>query len=142
MKILVLFFILYPFHVLCQNNYPYKNLALEGGGIRGLAYAGSLEVLEEKGVLSHIEKVAGSSAGAIAGLMISLGYNSREIDSILQTLKIQEFNDGKSIFGKIRRIKREFGVYKGDKFEEWLADLIFHKTGNSNTTLFAITSAT
>jgi NTE family protein len=138
MKFYLLIFIIYPYHVFCQNNYQYKNLALEGGGIRGLAYAGSLQVLEQKDILSHIEKVAGSSAGAIAGLMISLGYNSKEIDSILQILKIQEFNDGKNIFGKIRRIKREYGVYRGDKFEEWLADLIYHKTGNSNTTFLQL----
>ncbi len=68
MAILVL-----PVLVFSQNNYPYKNLALEGGGVRGLAYSGALEVLENKGILKNIERVAGSSAGAIAGLMISLG---------------------------------------------------------------------
>ena len=71
-------------------------------GSGALAYAGALEVLEQKNILKNVERVAGSSAGAIAGLMISLGYNSTEIDSILQTLKIQEFNDGKDIFGKIK----------------------------------------
>ncbi|MEP6948961.1 MAG: patatin-like phospholipase family protein [Ginsengibacter sp.] len=62
------------------------------------------------------------------------GYNSTEIDSILQTLKIQEFNDGKDIFGKIKRIKKEYGVYRGQKLENWLGRLIFYKTGDSNTT--------
>ena len=138
MKLYLLLFLLLPFKGFSQYDYPYRNLALEGGGVRGLAYAGALEVLEQKGILAHIDKVAGSSAGAIAGLMISLGYNSNEIDSILQTLKIQEFNDGKDIFGKIRRIKREYGVYKGDKFEEWLAGLIYHKTGNSNLTFLQL----
>jgi predicted acylesterase/phospholipase RssA len=27
-------------------NYPYRNLVFKGGGIRGIAYAGALEVLE------------------------------------------------------------------------------------------------
>lgn len=135
-----LFFVLFllPALAFSQNNYPYKNLVLEGGGVRGLAYAGALDVLEHKGVLDHIDKVAGSSAGAIAGLMISLGYTSKEIDSVLQTLKIQEFNDGKDIFGKIKRIKKEFGLYKGDKIEKWLADLIYCKTGDSNTTFLQL----
>ena len=111
---------------------------MEGGGVRGLAYAGALEVLEQKNILKNVERVAGSSAGAIAGLMISLGYNSKEIDSILQTLKIQEFNDGKDIFGKIRRIENEYGVYKGYKFETWLGHLILYKTGNANTTFLQL----
>ena len=102
----VFLFLLFPVLAFSQNNYTYKNLVLEGGGVRGLAYAGALDVLEQKDILSHVERVAGSSAGAIAGLMISLGYNAKEIDSILQTLKIQEFNDGKDIFGKIKRIKK------------------------------------
>ena len=87
MKLLWLLACLVPAFAITQINYPYKNLALEGGGVRGLAYAGALEVLEQKNILKNVERVAGSSAGAIAGLMISLGYNSTEIDSILQYIK-------------------------------------------------------
>lgn len=107
---------------------------MEGGGVRGLAYSGALEVLDQKGILENIENVAGSSAGAIAGLIVALGYSSHEIDSVLQDLKIGEFNDGKFFFGKIRRIKKEYGIYKGEKFEEWLAQLIGFKTGNADIT--------
>lgn len=107
---------------------------MEGGGVRGLAYAGALEVLEKKNILENIENVAGSSAGAIAGLMVALNYNSFEIDSVLQGLKIQEFNDGKFFAGEIRRIKNEYGVFKGDKFDNWLGNLIANKTGNADIT--------
>ncbi len=138
MKSLILIFLVLPVFVFSQNNYPYKNLALEGGGVRGLAYSGALEVLEQKDILKNIERVAGSSVGAIAGLMISLGYDSKEIDSILQTLKIREFNDGKAIFGKIKRVKKEYGLYKGEKLEMWLGRLIFNKTGDTNTTFLQL----
>lgn len=107
---------------------------MEGGGVRGLAYSGALEVLDRKGILSNIENVAGSSAGAIAGLIVALGYSSQEIDSVLQNLKIGEFNDGKFFFSKIKRIKKEYGMYKGEKFEAWLAHLIEFKTGNADIT--------
>lgn len=138
MKTLWLLFTFIPLFAISQINYPYKNLALEGGGVRGLAYAGALEVLEQKNILKDVERVAGSSAGAIAGLMISLGYNSTEIDSILQTLKIEEFNDGRDIFGKIKRVKKEYGVYRGEKFENWLGELILYKTGDVNTTFLQL----
>lgn len=107
---------------------------LEGGGIRGLAYPGAIQVLEKKGIIKEIENVAGSSAGAITALMIGLGYTSHEMDSILQSLKIQQFNDGKNIFGKIHRLKKEYGIFKGQKFERWLGNLIQYKTGNANAT--------
>ncbi len=54
-----------PIIVYSQKNYEYKNLVLEGGGIRGLAYPGALKVLEEKGIIKNIERVAGTSAGAL-----------------------------------------------------------------------------
>lgn len=107
---------------------------MEGGGVRGLAYSGALEVLDQKGILRNIENVAGSSAGAIAGLIVALGYSSQEIDSVLQNLEIGEFNDGKFFFSKIKRIKKEYGMYKGEKFEAWLAHLIEFKTGNADIT--------
>jgi len=133
MKVLLLLLV-FPFCAFSQNNYNYKNLVLEGGGIRGLAYPGAIKVLEEKGIILNVEKVAGSSAGAITALMIGLDYNSHEMDSVFRSLKIQQFNDGKNIFGKIHRLKKEYGIYKGEKFEVWLSDLIKYKTGNANTT--------
>ena len=133
MKRLLLLFIFFPLIVFSQQTHNYKNLVLEGGGIRGLAYAGAIQVLEEKGIINNIDKVGGTSAGAITALMIGLGYNSHEIDSVFQSLKIQQYNDG-SILGVLSRLKKEYGVYKGEKFEKWLSKLIEYKTGNANTT--------
>lgn len=124
-----------PCFAFCQKNNTYKNLALEGGGVRGIAYAGVFKVLEQKGVLHNIERIAGSSAGAIAGLMISVGYSAKDIDSILIGLPVQQFNDGKGgVIGKYGRVKNKFGIYKGDKFESWLKQLVKDKTGNEELT--------
>ena len=114
---------------------PYKNLVLEGGGVRGLAYAGAFTGLEKRGILDQIENVGGTSAGSIAGLMISLGYSAAEIDSIMRHLPLQSFNDGKGgILGKMKRFKKNYGVYQGERFEKWFSDLIAYKTGNDSTT--------
>jgi NTE family protein len=134
MKILVIA-LFFPFCCFAQKTYNYKNLVLEGGGVRGLAYAGVFSVLEEKGILQQIEKVAGSSAGAIAGLMVSIGYSAAEIDSIMLDLPVQKFNDGKGgLVGKYRRFKKEFGVYKGSTFEKWIRQIVFSKTGDPSLT--------
>lgn len=131
MRKLLLLYICIPAITLGQQKNEYRNLALEGGGIRGIAYAGVFNVLEQKGILQKIEKVAGSSAGAIAGLMISVGYAPKDIDSILMDLAIEQFNDGKGgLIGKYGRVKNKFGIYKGDRFERWVKQLVAHKTGN------------
>src|SRR5437868_2105963 len=130
MKALLL--LLLPVLCFSQKQTDYKNLVLEGGGIRGLAYAGVLSVLEEKGALQKIENVGGSSAGSIAGLMVSVGYSAKEIDSMMKALPIEQFNDGKGgLIGKYKRVKTGFGIYKGSVFEKWLQEIVEHKTGNS-----------
>jgi NTE family protein len=134
MKIFFLLLFL-PVAGFAQQENQYTNLVMEGGGIRGVAYAGAFKVLEEKGVMQHIENVAGSSAGAIAGLMLAVGYNADEIDSILKSVPFQEFNDGHGgLYGKYKRVKKKFGIYKGDKFEKWLRELVDAKTGNAGLT--------
>ena len=123
--------LLFPGFCFAQKNYDYKNLVLEGGGVRGLAYAGVFSVLEEKGILQQIENVGGSSAGSVAGMLVSIGYKAAEIDSLMMELPLQKFKDGNGgLIGKYKRLKTDFGIFKGEAFEKWLQLLIAHKTGN------------
>lgn len=132
-KLLVI--LLFPSVCLAQKNYEYKNLVLEGGGVRGLAYAGVFSVLEQQGILQNIEKVGGSSAGSIAGMLVCIGYNAAETDSLMMELPVQKFKDGYGgLIGKYKRLKTDFGIFKGDAFEKWLQQLVAHKTGNRNLT--------
>jgi len=131
----ILLLLLLPSLCFAQKKYDYKNLVLEGGGIHGLAYAGVFSVLEEEGILTQIEKVGGTSAGSIAGMMICIGYTAGEIDSIMMELPLQKFNDGYGgIVGKYARFKKDFGIYKGAAFEKWLKKLVAKKTGNPTLT--------
>ena len=131
----LLLLLLLPVSLFSQSKYNYTNLVMEGGGVRGLAYAVVFSVLEEKNILQGIEKVGGSSAGAIAGFMVCLGYSAKEIDSMMLQLPVQQFNDGKGgLLGKYKRVKNDFGIYEGKKFEQWLQQLAKVKTGNANIT--------
>lgn len=113
----------------------YKNLVLEGGGIRGFAYAGAFEVLDSLHILSHIERVGGTSAGAIQATLLAVGYTPKEILALTAYTKPQQFNDGAWFFGTgLRRLKKEFGYYKGDKIASWIEELLARKTGNGNIT--------
>ncbi len=131
----LIFFLLLPTFCFAQKTFQYKNLVLEGGGVRGLAYAGVFSVLEQKGIVQQIEKVGGSSAGSIAGMLLSIGYNAAEIDSLMMELPLQKFKDGYGgLVGKYKRLKTDFGIFKGDAFEKWLQQLVAHKTGNRHLT--------
>lgn len=37
--------------------YPFRNLIFEGGGVKGIAYVGAMQILAEEGILDQIERV-------------------------------------------------------------------------------------
>ncbi len=124
----------------------YRNLVLEGGGVRGIAYMGALEVLDELGVLKRIERVAGTSAGAIAATIISFRKNAAEIIEIFNTLDLQKVPQGaadgesKSIAHLIHsenyiRLFEKFGWYTSEYFHHWLQSIIADQCrGNAEAT--------
>lgn len=112
-----------------------KNLVFEGAGIRGVAYCGAISELEMRNLMTDVERVGGTSAGAIVALTLSLGYNSKEISDIIAATNFKQFNDGKYFFaGGINRTSKYFGWYRGNKFENWLEKIIAGKTGNADIT--------
>ena len=115
--------------------YHFKNLVFEGGGVKGIAYVGVLEKLNEKGILQNIERVAGTSAGAMVAVLVGLGHTAKEISEILWDINFQNFMD--SSWGYIRDINRlinDYGWYKGDFFRDLMGGYIKNKTGDSETT--------
>ena len=71
-----------------------KNLVFEGAGVRGIAYCGAIQEMESKKMMEDIERVGGTSSGAIIALTISLGYSGKEIENIILKTNFKKFNDG------------------------------------------------
>lgn len=116
-------------------SYNFKNLVFEGGGVKGIAYIGALEVFNERGILSGIQRIGGTSAGAINATLLGLGYSLQETQDILWSLDFKKFMDDS--WGVIRdadRLLQKFGWHKGDYFRDWIGKLIKEKTGNSEAT--------
>ena len=116
-------------------SYNFRNLVFEGGGVKGIAYLGVLDVLKEREIISGIERIGGTSAGAINAILLGLGFTSKETRDILWSLDFKSFMDAS--WGVIRNTERlieEFGWYKGDFFRDWIGKLIREKTGNSEST--------
>ena len=113
----------------------WKNLVFEGGGVRCIGYAGALKVLEKRGVLHSIERVAGTSSGAITAALVAVGYTAEELLELLDSVDFRQFKD--SSWGVIRNVARlisGYGWYKGDSFKVWMQDCIKAKTGTEHTT--------
>jgi NTE family protein len=106
-----------------MSEYNYKNLALQAGGVLGTAYVGAVKALAENGILAGIERVSGSSAGAIMGALVALRFSPAEIERIMLNLDYSSFTDGFNPFDLLQR----YGLYKGDCFHEWMRDLVGKK---------------
>lgn len=94
----------------------YQNLVFKGGGVLGIAYAGALQVLEQNNILQSIQRVAGTSAGAITAALVALRYSAAEIKSIVNATNFKSFEDG---FNPLR-VATKYGLYKGDAFLTWM----------------------
>ena len=129
---IILFWMRIP--VFSQNT-TYKNLVLEGGGIRGIAYGGALNELQERNILPGITRIAGTSAGAIQAALLAVGYTPQEITEITFKTNIQKLSDGRLFFlGGFPRLANQFGWYRGENFRNLLEDLITRKIGKSDLT--------
>lgn len=109
-----------------------KNLAIKGGGVKGIAYVGALHELENAGMLGNIERVAGTSAGALLATMMSAGYSVKEIEDIMFKINFKKFESGFNIF----RIFSKYGIFSGDYILNFIHDFLDHspKKLNPNVT--------
>jgi NTE family protein len=107
-----------------------KNLVFKGGGVLGIAYAGAIEVLEEKQIMTQVQHVAGTSAGAITAALLSLKYNAAEVLKIVQSTDFKSFEDGWDPL----RVATKYGLYKGDAFLSWMKQRITDKGLQDNAT--------
>ena len=121
--------------------YHFKSLVFEGGGVKGIAYVGAMQVLEAKGILQDIVRVGGTSAGAINAVLLGLNYSVAETREVLGKLNFRRFlDDSWGIVRDTSRLVSEFGWYKGDFFRDWIGGVIEAKTGNSESTFLEVNS--
>lgn len=94
-----------------------------GGGVKAFAFVGALESIEQKEL--HLERVAGTSAGAIVASLIAAGYSFNEIKTLMKELDLKQLLDPPKLtklipFSKWFFLYFQLGINKGDKLENWL----------------------
>lgn len=73
-----------------MDQFPFRNLVFQGGGVRTFVYHGALEVLEETDLLSQIDRVAGTSAGAMLAAVLSLRLSVADTLALYRTLDVSK----------------------------------------------------
>jgi len=105
-----------------------------GGGVLGIAHVGALVRLYELGGLRNIKFVTGSSVGSIIALSLACGASIEYIKSKMFSLNFNEFKDGDNYISMFFRFLFKYGLYKGDKLENSIQEIVNELTGNPKTT--------
>lgn len=113
----------------------FKNIVFEGGGVKGIAYIGALEALEKSEVISSIQRVGGTSAGAITALIVGLGIKSKDMLEFIKGKDLQTIEDNEVLdVLDVARLLTKYGWNKGEVVRKWIGDAIEFATGNVNST--------
>ena len=130
-------------HIDELNIHAFRNLVFEGAGIRAIAYSGAITALESMGVLKHIHRFTGVSAGAIYAICLAVGYTAKEIEGIVCNIDYSSFTDASGNFlANSTRLLTDFGWYKGEVFIDYMQQIIDKKTGMSGLTFGQLSAET
>ena len=144
--LMMLLALLFPRAVFAEDK-PYVVLALSGGGVKGYAHIGVLEVLEREGV--GIAGIVGTSMGSIVGSLYASGRTAAELDTIVRDVNLGElvtatggnyFNVSDKLDRDVSMIRPEvhmnnrnrvvgpLGLVAGTAVLEYIAQLLSHVT--------------
>lgn len=117
----------------------FKNLVFSGGGVLGIAYLGLLHSLYERHIIEDIQRVAGTSAGAITACLTSFNLPFSEMKSMADSLDytnipLKDASDGNKLiahdtnptdrlfdnFDCVYRFLKNFGWYSSNYFYNWI----------------------
>ncbi|XP_077978989.1 uncharacterized protein LOC144434412 [Glandiceps talaboti] len=127
---------------IASRDYPFENLVMEGGGAKGIAYAGVLKVLEKVGIWQKLKRYGGASAGAIVSCLLAVGYSPDEISTIIYNQNMEELAvDNPTKLGEyihfiphLKKLCSHYGWNSGNKLYDWLGKVIETKTGKKDLT--------
>lgn len=120
--------------------YPFRNMVFKGGGAKGIAYIGVLETLAhpDYDILKQIERVGGTSAGAMVATMLSMRLSIDEIIALMNSLLDVEEDEGiVADVENLQRFIRKYGWHSSDDIYSELQELIADRCQGNGMATFS-----
>ena len=128
---------IYPKITRPWNGEKIEALIFEGGGARAVIYCGVVKCLEDYNLMYDMKYFAGSSSGAQVASLLAFGYNGSEMKQLFHDSPWNEILDKTinfNFFKNIHQLVSRFGIYDGDKLEQFYDTLFENKIGISKCT--------
>ena len=98
----------------------------EGGGVKGIAFAGAVAAAERDAGVREWVNLAGTSAGSIVAALLVAGYDADGLQKILAKATYPRFADcgpgGMWLGGLVNAVTRLRGLAPGKYFTEWMSE--------------------
>lgn len=108
-----------------KNNLKNKTkniLVLSGGDMKGIAHIGVMKAMKDLRILRNIRTVAGSSVGAIIGLLFVIGYTPEELYDFVIMFDLDKLKSLEPI-----KFLNNFGMDNGKKLSTVLGKMMRNK---------------
>lgn len=106
-----------------------KTLILKGGGVKGLAFAGAIQELEDHGY--KFKNFVGTSAGSIAAALLAAGASASELEETLAGTDFSTFCDSK-FPRSIASFLLNGGLHSGDNLMNWVTSQLHERISTAD----------
>lgn len=102
------------------------DLVLEGGGVKGIGLVGAVNKLQAESY-PRIQRVAGTSAGAIVAALIAGGMPPQQMERVMRSVDYTKFEDAGllprlGLPGKSLEVLLRGGIYRTNYMHGWIAE--------------------
>ena len=106
-----------------------ETLLISGGGIKGIASAACLEILQDAGKLKDVKRIIGSSIGALIGTLICCKFTLKQIKLLLKGVNLSELQKF-----DIALFLARYGFDNGENFVKFFDTIMQSKNLNPDMT--------
>lgn len=120
----------------------YTNLVISGGGVKGVALLGCVEVLERYDMLKSIKNYIGCSIGSVVSLMLVCNYSYTELKDFVYTFVLNEINEKQIDVNNMFGIFTTYGLDNGSIIYSIVDKLLTLKNLDVNISFMSLTKKT
>lgn len=113
----------------------FKNMALAGGGVRGLSLTSAFKAMNNLDKMKYIEKVIGTSVGSLMGVLVACKCTNKEIDDYTVQFWKELTDLPESAFQQTLNFYEKLGLHDNKNIYNVVDKLLHEKYGEHKMTL-------